>query len=277
MSPTYSPYTRADFEAEFQAQLDEKAPVVEWDGFMENQFLWKQGQHIGVIGPTGSGKTYLSIYLLTMRDYVIVLATKPYDETVDALVNEEGYVLWKKWHNRPAEAFPRRVIWPDAKDLKSQGKQRAEFMTALSDIYRSGGWCVYVDELWYMIHQLKMEVEVKTYLLQARSNNISLVGCSQRPSWIPVEMFDQPEHLFFFRDNDERNLKTIAGISWLSANLVRALVARLEPYQFLYIHTRSGAMVRCTAPPPDEEDQGAGLRGEGDNDSNSRELEGSGR
>lgn len=270
---SYTSYTRADYEAEFLAELDKKAPVVEWNDFIEEKFFWKQGQHIGIIGPTGSGKTYLSIFLLTMRDYVVVLATKPYDETVDELVNEEGYTLWRKWHNRPAEAFPKRVIWPDAKDLKSQGKQRAEFMTALSDIYRSGGWCVYVDELWYMIHQLKMEIEVKTYLLQARSNNISLVGCSQRPSWIPVEMFDQPEHLFFFRDNDERNLKTIAGISWLSANLVRALVARLEPYQFLYINTRSAAMIRCTAPPPDEDSQGAGINDPDDSGQSTGEEE----
>ena len=244
---TYRNYSRADYEKEFQAELDKKAPDVEWMEFL-GLFDWQQSQHIGIIGPTGSGKTYLSVFLLTMRDYVVVLATKPYDETVDKLVNEEFYVLWRKWQDRPAEYFPRRVIWPDAKDLFSQHRQRKEFTQALSDIYRSGGWCVFVDELWYLIHQLKMEREVKTYLLQARSNNISLVGCSQRPAWIPVEMFDQPEHLFFFRDNDERNLKTISGISWLSANLVRALVARLRPYQFLYIHTRSGLMYRSTAP-----------------------------
>lgn len=250
MSP-YAPYTKKDYEAEFTAELNRQAPFMEWPDFLEH-FDWEQGEHIGIIGPTGTGKTHLSIFLLFLRAYVVVLATKPYDETVDKLVNEEKYTLWNTWKERPPDLFPRRVIWPDAKDLMSQGRQRNEFIAALSNIYKAGGWCVYVDELWYLINQLKMGNEVKTYLLQARSNNISLVACSQRPAWIPVEMFDQPEHLFFFRDNDERNLKTIAGISWLSAHLVRALVARLEPFQFLYVHTRSGSMCRSMSPPPSD-------------------------
>jgi len=245
-------HSHADYEQEWLKELDLAAPALEWDQFLE-VFEWVQSQHIGIIGPTGSGKTNLSMFLLTLRRYIIALATKPYDETIDNLVESEGFVKWDHWYDRPARYFPKRVIWPNAKNLYSQNKQRKEFQDALSHIYESGGWCVYVDEMWYLIHQLKMEKEVKTYLLQARSNNISLVGCSQRPAWIPIEMFDQPEHLFFFRDNDERNLKTISGISWLSANVVRALVARLEPYQFLYIHTRSGTMYRSISPPPPNE------------------------
>lgn len=242
-------YTREQYEAEFLKQIDDSAPDMPWEEFLD-VFDWQQSQHIGIIGPTGSGKTNLSIYLLSLRSYIVALATKPQDETIDDLVAQEGYVKWEKWYDRPAEFFPRRVIWPDAKQLYSQAEQRTQFKRALEHIYTMGRWCVFIDEMWYLIHQLKMEREVKLYLLQARSNEVSLVGCSQRPAWIPIEMFDQPEHLFFYRDNDERNLKTISGISWLSSNLVRAAVARLQPYQFLYIHTRSGRMFRSTAPPP---------------------------
>ena len=152
--------------------------------------------------------------------------------------------------DRPASVYPRRVIWPKSRELYSQARQQREFQRALEHIYVQGNWCVFVDELWYLINILKMQEEVKVYLLQARSNGISLVCCSQRPAWVPVELFDQSSHLFFYRDNDERNLKTIAGISWLSAKLVQSLVARLDRYQFLYVNTRTGEMYRSTAPPP---------------------------
>ena len=63
-----------------------------------------------------------------------------------------------------------------------------------------------------------------------------------------VEIFDQADHLLFFRDNDESNLKRIGGVGWLSSDLIRAHVANLEPYQFLYTNTRNGMMYRSTAP-----------------------------
>ena len=244
-------YTREMAEAEYLAQLDEMAPIVEWDDFVSEVFAWEQSQHIGIIGPTGMGKSNLATYLLSLRKYVVAFGTKPKDETIELLVTRDGYTRFKKWQDRPARFFPKRVIWPDSKQLNSVGIQHSEIKLALSHIYVQGNWCVYIDELWYLINILKLEREVKIYLLQARSNGISLVGCSQRPAWIPVEMFDQPEHLFFFRDNDERNLKTISGISWLSATMVRSLVARLERYQFLYINTRTGMMWRSMSPPPE--------------------------
>lgn len=249
-------YTREMAEAEFLAQLDEIAPVVEWDDFISDIFEWKQSQHIGIIGPTGMGKSNLSTFLLSMRKYVVAFATKPRDETIELLAKRDGFVRFKTWQDRPARYYPRRVIWPDSRELESQVIQHREIKKALSHIYVQGNWCVFIDELWYMINILGLAREVKIYLLQARSNGISLVGCSQRPAWIPVEMFDQPDHLFFFRDNDERNLKTISGISWLSATMVRSLVARLEMYQFLYINTRSGVMWRSMSPPPPDEEGG---------------------
>lgn len=243
-------YTRDMAEAEFLAQLDEMAPVVEWTEFLDSVFDWRQSQHIGIIGPTGMGKSNLSTYLLSLRKYVVAFATKPQDETIEQLVRHERYVRFKTWQDRPPKFYPKRVIWPDSRELESQAIQHREIKRALSHIYVQGNWCVFIDELWYLINILGLAREVKIYLLQARSNGISLVGCSQRPAWIPVEMFDQPHHLFFFRDNDERNLKTISGISWLSATMVRSLVARLEMFQFLYINTRSGQMWRSTSPPP---------------------------
>ncbi|MGY5106759.1 hypothetical protein, partial [Streptomyces sp. 900105245] len=96
---------------------------------------------------------------------------------------------------------------------------------------------------------------VKVYLQQARSIGISLVVASQRPAWIPVEVFDQSTHLFFWRDNDERNLNRMAGIGWLSANTIREAIANLPQYHVLYVNTRTGEMMITRMPPPPEKGQ----------------------
>ncbi len=115
-------------------------------------------------------------------------------------------------------------------------------------IYVEGAWTVAIDETWYIIQTLKMEREIKTYLLQARALGISLVCATQRPAYIPLEVYDQSTHLMFWRDNDESNLKRISGISWRSADLIRSVVADLDKHQVLYINTRTGEMLRTRCP-----------------------------
>lgn len=230
----------------------QNVPTISWDAFVGSYFEWNQGEHLTAIGPTGSGKTTLSMALLPLRRYVIATGTKPKDPTLDKLKNERGYVQIRKWQKLSAELYPKRLLWPDSTDLHSAQKQREVFMDAFSYIYREGSWCLYIDELWVFIHHLKMEKEIKTFLQQSRSNNISLLLLTQRPAFVPLECYDQSTHLFFARDNDESNLKRISGISWLSAKTVRETVASLERFQWLYINTKTGELIKTTPPPPPE-------------------------
>jgi hypothetical protein len=224
-------------------------PRLGWDDFAA-RLDWKQGEHVALIGPTGQGKTTLAMALLPMRRYVVAFATKPRDDTMRDLVKSGGYVEMAKWQEWEAAAYPRRVLWPDARKLDSDSRQAAVFRHALRRIYRAGKWCVFLDEMYFLSVNLGLSREIKTYLTQARSLKISLVVATQRPAWIPLEVYDQSTHLFFWRDNDERNLRRISGVSFLSADLVRFVVSRLDRYEVLYIDTRTGAMLRTKAPAP---------------------------
>lgn len=237
---------------------DELAPVLPWDDFMSYAFDWRQNQHVGVIGPTEQGKTNLVYHVLGQRQYVTYFAIKTRDETLDAFAKRGGYVRiydWppvrERWPHKliTAQEMPKRLLWPDATRLDSEPEQTRVFGKALADIYSQGGWCPVFDDYWYLAHILGFEKQTKKYLANARSNNIPMVVCAQRPSGNRlVELFDQATHLFFARDNDENNLTRIGGVGWLDSAAIRAFVARLEPFQFLYINTRKGHMYRTTAP-----------------------------
>lgn len=229
------------------AKLSTEAPRMPWDEFIANHFVWRQGEHTALVGPTGQGKTTLLSHLLPLHPYVTVFATKPRDESMERLIRT-GYYPMKRWQSLDPNKFPRRVLWPDASTLNAVQHQREVFHDAFARIYREGGWTVAVDELWYVGQILRLEMDVKLYLLQARALGISLLVATQRPAWVPLEVYDQSTHLFFWRDNDETNLKRLSGISFRSADLIKSVVADLERYQVLYVNTRTGVMLRTRSP-----------------------------
>ena len=229
------------------ARMSTDAPRVPWDKFLRERFAWRSGEHVGLIGPTGQGKTTLELNLLPLHPYVVVFATKPRDATMDALVHG-GYLRMEQWRSLDAQQFPRRVLWPDASSLDSEDTQKRVFHDAFARIYREGSWTVALDETWVIINTLGLSSDVRTYLLQARSLGISLLCATQRPAFVPLEIYDQSTHLFFWRDNDETNLRRLSGISWRSAELIRDIVSNLERFQVLYINTRTGEMCRTRCP-----------------------------
>lgn len=244
------------------ARLSNEAPRIPWDVFIRKHFDWRSGEHVAAVGPTGQGKTTLLLNILPLHPFVVVFATKPRDESMDRLVRT-GYTRLPRWRSISARDMPRRVLWPDASHIERRAlgsdtsrtgidsveKQRVVFTDAMARIYREGDWTVAIDELRYFVDQLRMADEIRLFLLQGRSLGISLVTATQRPRFVPLEVYDQSTHLFFWRDNDEDNLRRLSGINARSAPLIRTIVRDLERFQVLYINTRTGNMLRTRVPP----------------------------
>lgn len=247
-----SPSTRAasvpDLRSDTQwdALAAKHAPRVPWEEF-ERQFVWEQGQHVSGIGSTGSGKTTLMRAILPRRTYVTIFGTKPVDENLERF-QTEGYDLYEEWLSVSADKSPRRILWPDARELGAAAKQERVFEHAMGAIYREGNWCVAIDEGWYISVRLKLADHMRDFWTQGRSLGISYYVNTQRPAWVPIEMYSEATHLFFWRTVEENAVKRISNLGGANEPLVKHLVRRLDEHQVLYVNKTTGLMLRTHAP-----------------------------
>jgi hypothetical protein len=231
------------------ARLSTDAPRIPWDVFLK-ELQWMQGEHFAFIGPTGQGKTTMVQHLLPKHPYVAVLATKPRDDTMDKLVSN-GYQKMHRWRSLDPNNVPRRVIWPKASKLSQLVTAQNEvFEDAFDSMYLEGGWTVGIDELWWYTNILHLQQQVRILLLQGRSMGLSLAASTQRPAFVPTELYSQSTHLMFWRDNEKKNLERLGELNTRDASLVRSVVQDLEAHkkQVLYINTRTGRMLRTHVP-----------------------------
>lgn len=179
---------------------------------------WQQGEHVGVFGPTGAGKTWLVSDVSDVRSYVVVLAVKRYDETVHRFI-KAGYKKISKWP--PDYGVNRVVLWITPKSLTPDKLQAVKVHMALNDIYTAGGWTLVFDDAGYISSQLGLYKDIGVILNQGRSSYLSCVVVSTQVKSmvgrLPTETLKQIRHRFVFRVRYEDELKAIAaicGVNW---------------------------------------------------------------
>jgi ABC-type dipeptide/oligopeptide/nickel transport system ATPase component len=195
------------------------------------RFQWKPGQHVGIVGPTGAGKTYIAKDLLALRRHAVVLATKSKDKTLDEY-HFEKYTSW------PADYDARFVLlWKKAKNLGDYQTQRLLIYKALDDIYRHGGWTVYMDDLYYISDTLGLKRAIQMLYTQVRSQEVSLVASMQRPRWVPLEAVSQSTYLMTFHVRDRYDVERIAGGMGVDRKDYQLAMQSLGEYEFLLVQS----------------------------------------
>jgi hypothetical protein len=223
------------------------APRIDWQEF-RGKFDWQQSEHVGLVGPNGQGKTTLLTAILPMRTYVTLFATKPRDRSLEELIRQGGYDLYHEWLDVDADKSPRRVLWPDASDIEADSLQQKVFREAFKAIYDEGNWCLAIDEGYYIASELKLAPQMRKFWTQSRSLDVSFVVGTQRPAWVPVELYDESTHLFIWRINETEALKRLSNLGAANKEAAKLIIEELEPHQTLYINKRTGAMYRTRAP-----------------------------
>lgn len=201
------------------------------------QQMYLQGEHVCIVGPTGTGKTTIASDIVQLRRYVCVLAVKRFDSTLD-LFKAAKFKVLKKWP--PEYGHERVVLWvkPDSLEREQLVKQAATIHDALSKMYISGGWTVYFDETGYIAGVLGLSSDLGILLNQGRSSFLSVVCCMTRPhsmvARIPSETLNQCRHVLIFKYTDEREIKATAEITGINLKEMKDLQARLGAHDFIY-------------------------------------------
>lgn len=216
----------------------DSVPVVPWSQFIRGwPKQYRQDQHVTVIGPTGCGKTTLVTELIRPRALVVAFGVKHVDETMQRLVKQEQWHRLGEWKLRPKSA-QRIVLWPKVKDLdKVMDVHKQTFGNAFRSIYRIGHWTIWMDELTYLADHAGLRKIIRQMYILARSNRVSLVGSVQRPSWAPLEAYNQAAHLFIFRTGHEADIVKMGSLNGANAKMVADVVKNLPSrHHFLHIN-----------------------------------------
>lgn len=215
----------------------------ERDEFLKNRWRYRPGEHVTILGPTGSGKTWLTHQLLEYTAKptlpVITLAMKPRDATTEKftkLLNFRKVTSWPPMPNpfraRPAgyTLWPKHTFDPDTDDENLY----RHFRSAILDSYKRGDRIIYGDEL-LGLTDLGLEREMRAIWTRGRSMGTAMWGSTQKPTHIPLWAYNQAEHLFLAYDPDRRSQDRFDEIGGVDPGLIRSTVNRLDKHQFVYV------------------------------------------
>jgi hypothetical protein len=155
---------------------------------------WRIGEHVALVGDTGSGKTFLVSKLVTLRQYVVIFRTKPDD------IKFPGF--FKSNTAREMDGFHERILL-----TPKYREQAVEGFAMLERAWVQHNWTIIIDELWY-VERLGLKPYVERLLTQGRSIKVSVGVGMQRPALISRFAISSCTHLFTFQ-LEGRDIQTV--------------------------------------------------------------------
>lgn len=215
-------------------------PFMPWKR-LKPAIQWKQGEHALTVGGTGSGKSTLAGEFMPRRALVVVCVSKGMDEIFDTPYYNQ-YERGNKWP--PKNGVERLLLWPSNGKtiLQTRAAKQAQFRKMFDDVLlRKGFWCIVVDETHYMCDNLKLDREVTDILEQGRSAHISMWNNTQRPAGIPLAVYVNSTHGFFFLTQEEYDVKRLGTLAnkHTTPEELKANIQRLDEHEFVYIDKKN--------------------------------------
>jgi len=208
---------------------------------------WKQGEHILISGPTGSGKTTMMSKLVRLRKRVVVFVTKGHDSTIEG--EFKGWTVLEEWPKDGPKSWQTKILLrpkhvPDNMGATIQ-RMREVFYHALNRINSQGYWTVVIDEslLFNDPKFIGLAKEIGFLHYHGRSNGITMVNLTQRPAWIPTVIYSSVTHAWIARTRDANDLKRLGELGGIDTKSVQHNVTQLPTRQdYLYVNPQGDAL-----------------------------------
>lgn len=244
----------------------ESVERLDWPAFMR-RFHWRPGEHVALIGPSGRGKSTLAEHILKRRKFVVCLDFKGDDPSL----RRWGWEVSRVWpiadeasrlagrEVTAADGSKRRVVDPIRIRLSPPVKTRGEiedakavFSGLLEDVFSTGDWCLYCDELLIAAKQHRFDLgrPIEDLMVYGRSRGVSMVNATQAPRWIPTETVDQAQHFFIWPVRDFRGLERVEEIMGRGRTL-RPVLAAMPKHDVLYVKPPDTVLI-TRAPKPED-------------------------
>lgn len=203
-----------------------------------------QPEHLEILGPTGSGKSFLLVQILIERvrrrkSHVVFVATKAADKTVSSM----GWPIV----DSPREVMKHDVCvyWPRTKAIGEKRKlfQAQRIQALLDELWHEDANVIVVfDEIAY-IETLSRDLKgtVLTYQREGRSHGITLVMGKQRAQGVQRDMHSESDWKIAFKMNDQTDNERLAELFGAKKQFMPAIESLdRESHEFLIQHKLTG-------------------------------------